>query len=53
MVYKKSKKKFQQQNQEGFVGRVKLPKGKQTFGILEQRLGGSRTMDRSLEKTKH
>ncbi len=30
-----------QEGQEGFV-RVKLPRGNQTFGILEQRLGGSR-----------
>ena len=49
MVYNKSKNKFQQQNQEGFVGRVKLPKGKQTFGILEQRLGGSRMKVRCLD----
>src|SRR3989339_698236 len=34
---------------EEFVGRVKLPKGNQTFGILEQRLGGSRMRVRCLD----
>ena len=36
---------FEQQD----VGRVKLPRGKQTFGILEQRLGGSRMRVRCLD----
>ena len=31
------------------VGRVKIPRGKQTFGILEQRLGGSRMRVRCLD----
>jgi len=31
------------------VGRVKLPREKQTFGILEQRLGGSRMRVRCLD----
>ena len=31
------------------VFRVKLPKGKETFGILEQRLGGSRMRVRCLD----
>lgn len=31
------------------IGRVKLPRGKQTFGILEQRLGGSRMRVRCLD----
>jgi len=31
------------------IRRVKLPKGKQTFGILEQRLGGSRNRVRCLD----
>ena len=31
------------------VFRVKLPRGNQTFGILEQRLGGSRTKVRCLD----
>jgi len=32
-----------------FIGRVKLPRGNQTFGILEQRLGGSRMRVRCLD----
>ncbi len=31
------------------IGRVKLPRGNQTFGILEQRLGGSRMRVRCLD----
>jgi len=31
------------------IRRVKLPKGNQTFGILEQRLGGSRCRVRCLD----
>lgn len=31
------------------VGRLKLPRGKQTFGILEQRLGGSRMRVKCLD----
>ena len=31
------------------VGRIKLPRDKQTFGILEQRLGGSRMRVRCLD----
>lgn len=38
----------EQQNEE-FIGRVKLPREKQTFGILEQRLGGSRMRVRCLD----
>jgi len=34
-------------NQE--IMRIKLPRGKQTFGILEQRLGASRTRVRCLD----
>ena len=32
-----------------FIGRVKLPRGNQTFGILDQRLGGSRMRVRCLD----
>ncbi len=38
-----------EQSGDEFVGRVKLPRGKQTFGILEQRLGGSRMRVRCLD----
>ena len=37
----------QQAQQE--IARVKLPRGTQTFGILEQRLGGSRMRVRCLD----
>ncbi len=41
---------FQQHNpEEQEVFRVKLPRGKETFGILEQRLGGSRMRVRCLD----
>ena len=36
--------KLQQQ-----ITRIKLPRGKQTFGIIEQRLGGSRMKVRCLD----
>ena len=38
-----------EQSGEEFIGRVKLPRGNQTFGILEQRLGGSRMRVRCLD----
>jgi translation initiation factor 1A len=47
-----SKKKEEQARQEALqqeIRRVKLPRGNQTFGILEQRLGGSRTRVRCLD----
>ena len=40
---------FSDQSEEQELGRVKLPRGKQTFGILEQRLGGSRMRVRCLD----
>jgi translation initiation factor 1A len=39
--------KLQQQ-----IVRIKLPRGKQTFGIIEQRLGGSRMKVRCLDGKK-
>ena len=39
----------QQTPEEQEVFRVKLPRGKETFGILEQRLGGSRMRVRCLD----
>jgi translation initiation factor 1A len=39
----------QQQEFEEDIRRVKLPRGPQTFGILEQRLGGSRNRCRCLD----
>ena len=47
-----SKKKEQLAEQEKLqqeISRIKLPRGSQTLGILEQRLGASRMRVRSLE----
>lgn len=47
-----SKKKDEQQKQEQIkqqIARIKLPRGNQTLGILEQRLGGSRNRVRCLD----
>ena len=47
-----SKKKEEQQQQEKLqqeISRIHLPKGKETFGIIEQRLGGSRMRVRCLD----
>jgi translation initiation factor 1A len=47
-----SKKKEEQERQEKLqeeIRRVKLPRDKQTLGILEQRLGGSRNRVRCLD----
>ena len=47
-----SRKKEEQERQEKFqqeIFRINLPKGKQTFGVIEQRLGGSRMRVRCLD----
>ncbi|MBI2558921.1 translation initiation factor eIF-1A [Candidatus Woesearchaeota archaeon] len=47
-----SKKKEEQQKQEKIqqeISRIHLPRGKETFGIIEQRLGGSRMRVRCLD----
>ena len=47
-----SRKKEEAAKQEEInlqIMRIKLPRGKQTFGILEQRLGASRTKVRCLD----
>jgi translation initiation factor 1A len=47
-----SKKKEEQARQEAIqseIRRVKLPRGNQTLGILEQRLGGSRMRVRCMD----
>lgn len=47
-----SKKKEEMARQEAIqaeIRRVKLPRGRQTLGILEQRLGGSRMRVRCLD----
>jgi translation initiation factor 1A len=48
MNKKKREAEMQNQLQED-LQRVKLPKGRQVLGILEQRLGGSRTKVRCLD----
>ena len=47
-----SKKKEEQERQEKIqqeIYRINLPRGNQTFGIIEQRLGGSRMRVRCLD----
>ena len=47
-----SKKKEEQARQAALqaqISRIRLPRGKQTFGIIEQRLGGSRMNVRCLD----
>lgn len=47
-----SKKKEEQERQEKFqqeISRIHLPSGRETFGIIEQRLGGSRMRVRCLD----
>ena len=47
-----SKKKEEQQKQEKIqqeLSRIHLPRGRETFGIIEQRLGGSRMRVRCLD----
>jgi len=47
-----SKKKEEQAKQEQIqqeISRIKLPRGKQVFGVVEQRLGGSRMSVRCLD----
>ena len=47
-----SRKKEEAARQEAInqqITRIRLPRGKQTFGILEQRLGASRTKVRCLD----
>ncbi len=39
----------QQQKEQEEISRIKLPRGKEVFGILEQRLGGSRMRIRCLD----
>src|SRR3989344_7659903 len=48
MSTKKEEFERQQKEQEE-ISRIKLPRGSETFGILEQRLGGSRTRVRCLD----
>ena len=47
-----SKKKEEQERQDQIqqeISRINLPRGRQTFGIIEQRLGGSRMRVRCLD----
>jgi translation initiation factor 1A len=37
------------ESEESQIARIKLPKGRETFGIVEQRLGGSRMSVRCLD----
>ena len=48
MSKKKEEAEFQEKIQEE-ISRIKLPRGKQVFGILEQRLGASRMRVKCLD----
>ncbi|MEK6812678.1 MAG: translation initiation factor eIF-1A [Nanoarchaeota archaeon] len=45
----KKQEELEQQQAQEEIKRVKLPRGNQVFGILDQRLGGSRTRVRCLD----
>ena len=49
MGNKKKEEQARQEQIEEEIRRVKLPRGNQTFGILDQRLGGSRAKVRCLD----
>ena len=50
MVSKKKQEELDRQAAiQQQIARIKLPRGKQTFGIVEQRLGGSRMKVRCLD----
>lgn len=51
MGIKKAEQEKQQQIQEE-ISRIKLPRGKEVMGIVEQRLGGSRMYVRCLDGKK-
>ena len=46
---KKKQEQARQEAQQREIMRIKLPRDNQTFGILDQRLGGSRTRVRCLD----
>ena len=46
---KKKDKLIEQEKQQQEISRIKLPRGNQTLGVLEQRLGASRTRVRCLD----
>ena len=46
---KKKERIAEQQKQQEEISRIRLPRGNQTLGILEQRLGGSRVRVRCLD----
>lgn len=49
MAVFKPKRELTPEEIQAEIRRTKLPRGKQTLGILEQRLGGSRTKVRCLD----
>lgn len=46
---KKKEELARQEEEQREISRIKLPRGTQVFGILDQRLGGSRTRVRCLD----
>jgi len=46
---KKKEEMARQEQEQQEISRIKIPRGNQIFGILDQRLGGSRTRVRCLD----
>ncbi len=46
---KKKEEEQRQQNLQQEISRTKIPRGREVYGILEQRLGGGRTRVRCLD----
>jgi len=49
MAYYKNNKKHSSNAEEGQVTRVKLPRGKEILGIIDQRLGGNKILVNCLD----
>ncbi|MBD3259674.1 translation initiation factor eIF-1A [Candidatus Woesearchaeota archaeon] len=46
---RKKEEQAQQERVQQQISRIKLPRGKQTFGVVEKRLGGSRMSVRCMD----
>lgn len=46
---RKKEEQAQQEQEQQEISRLRLPRGRQVFGVLEQRLGGSRMRVRCLD----
>jgi len=46
---RKKEEQAREEKEQQEISRIKLPRGSQTFGVVEQRLGGSRVRARCLD----